>query len=47
MPLRETLPSMQIAPAASFTQIYLRGVGSFGANAFAEQGVAFNLDGVY
>ncbi|MDT0510108.1 TonB-dependent receptor domain-containing protein [Novosphingobium sp. MMS21-SN21R] len=41
------VPSLQIAPAASFTQIYLRGVGTFGANAFAEQGVAFNLDGVY
>lgn len=41
------IPSLQIAPAASFTQIYLRGVGTFGANAFAEQGVAFNLDGVY
>ncbi len=41
------VPALQIAPAASFTQIYLRGVGTFGANAFAEQGVAFNLDGVY
>lgn len=41
------VPSLQIAPAASFTQIYLRGVGTFGANAFADQGVAFNLDGVY
>jgi iron complex outermembrane receptor protein len=41
------VPAVQIAPAASFTQIYLRGVGTFGANAFAEQGVAFNLDGVY
>jgi iron complex outermembrane receptor protein len=41
------LPSLQVAPASSLTQIYLRGVGTFGANAFAEQGVAFNLDGVY
>lgn len=41
------IPVIQIAPAASLTQIYLRGVGTFGANAFAEQGVAFNLDGVY
>jgi iron complex outermembrane receptor protein len=45
--LTRLIPSVQIAPAASFTQIYLRGVGTFGANAFAEQGVAFNLDGVY
>ncbi|SFK40029.1 iron complex outermembrane recepter protein [Caulobacter sp. UNC279MFTsu5.1] len=45
--LTRLIPAVQIAPAASFTQIYLRGVGTFGANAFAEQGVAFNLDGVY
>ncbi|WP_084238494.1 TonB-dependent receptor [Sphingomonas asaccharolytica] len=45
--LTRLVPSLQIAPAASFTQIYLRGVGTFGSNAFAEQGVAFNLDGVY
>lgn len=45
--LTRLVPSLQIAPASSFTQIYLRGVGTFGANAFAEQGVAFNLDGVY
>ncbi len=41
------VPALQIAPASALTQIYLRGVGTFGANAFAEQGVAFNLDGVY
>jgi iron complex outermembrane receptor protein len=45
--LTRLFPSLQVAPASSFTQIYLRGVGTFGANAFAEQGVAFNLDGVY
>jgi iron complex outermembrane receptor protein len=45
--LTRLVPSIQIAPASSLTQIYLRGVGTFGANAFAEQGVAFNLDGVY
>lgn len=45
--LTRLLPSLQVAPAASFTQIYMRGIGTFGANAFAEQGVAFNLDGVY
>jgi iron complex outermembrane receptor protein len=46
--LTSLAPSIQVAPAASsFTQIYLRGIGTFAANAFAEQGVAFNLDGVY
>jgi len=45
--LTRMAPALQVAPASSLTQIYLRGVGTFGANAFAEQGVAFNLDGVY
>ena len=45
--LTRLVPSLQIAPASSFTQIYLRGIGTFGANAFAEQGVSFNLDGIY
>jgi iron complex outermembrane receptor protein len=45
--LTRLVPALQIAPAASYTQIYLRGIGTFGANAFADQGVAFNLDGIY
>jgi len=45
--LTRLVPALQVAPASSFTQIYLRGIGTFGANAFAEQGVAFNMDGVY
>ncbi|KUR81326.1 TonB-dependent receptor [Novosphingobium sp. Fuku2-ISO-50] len=45
--LTRLVPAIQVASASSFTQIYLRGIGSFGANAFAEQGVAFNLDGIY
>lgn len=45
--LTRLVPALQIAPASSFTQIYLRGIGTFGANAFAEQGVSFNLDGIY
>ncbi len=45
--LTRLVPSLQIAPASALTQIYLRGVGTFGSNAFAEQGVAFNVDGVY
>ncbi|PHR92709.1 MAG: TonB-dependent receptor [Robiginitomaculum sp.] len=45
--LSRLFPSIQIQPAHSFTQIYLRGVGTFGANSFAENSVAFNYDGVY
>jgi len=45
--LTRMIPSLQVAPASSLTQIYLRGIGTFGANAFADQGVAFNLDGIY
>ncbi|MGE4429553.1 MAG: TonB-dependent receptor [Sphingobium sp.] len=45
--LTRLVPALQVAPAAALTQIYLRGIGTFGSNAFAEQGVAFNLDGVY
>jgi len=45
--LTRLVPSLQVAPASSLSQFYLRGVGTFAANAFAEQGVAFNLDGVY
>lgn len=45
--LARIIPSIQIAPATAFMQIYLRGVGTFGSNAFADQGVAFNYDGVY
>lgn len=45
--LSSLIPSVQIQPAHSFTQVYLRGVGTFGANSFAENSVAFNLDGVY
>ncbi|NWG52978.1 MAG: TonB-dependent receptor [Hydrogenophilaceae bacterium] len=45
--LTRLVPALQVAPASSLTQIYLRGVGTFGANAWAEQGVAFNYSGVY
>ncbi|CAN5300589.1 TonB-dependent receptor [soil metagenome] len=45
--LSRLIPAVQISPAHSFSQIYLRGVGTFGANSFAENSVAFNLDGVY
>lgn len=45
--LSRLIPAIQIQPAHSYTQIYLRGVGTFGANSYAENSVAFNLDGVY
>lgn len=45
--LSRLFPAIQIQPASSYTQIYLRGVGTFGANSYAENSVAFNLDGVY
>jgi iron complex outermembrane recepter protein len=40
-------PGVQIARAGNVPQVYIRGVGNFGTNAFAEGAVAFNLDGVY
>jgi iron complex outermembrane receptor protein len=45
--LPQLVPSLQVAQASALTQFYLRGIGTFGANAFADQGVSFNLDGVY
>lgn len=45
--LSRLFPSLQVARGSALLQIYLRGVGTFGANSWAEQGVAFNLDGVY
>lgn len=45
--LTRTAPALQVTRGSANVQIYLRGVGTFGANAFAEQGVSFNLDGVY
>ncbi|MBB6253279.1 TonB-dependent receptor [Nitrospirillum iridis] len=46
--LTRSVPSVVIAPAVGgVPQIYLRGVGTFASNAYAEQSVAFNLDGVY
>ncbi|MBB4860299.1 iron complex outermembrane receptor protein [Novosphingobium chloroacetimidivorans] len=40
-------PGVQIGSAGPTAQVYVRGVGSFGTNVFAESPVAFNLDGVY
>ena len=45
--LARLIPSVQIEPAGSYLQVYLRGVGTFSANIFAENSVSFNLDGVY
>lgn len=40
-------PGVQIGSAGAYAQAYIRGVGNFATNAFAESSVAFNLDGVY
>ncbi|WP_044559915.1 TonB-dependent receptor, partial [Azospirillum sp. B4] len=46
--LTRSVPSVVIAPAAGgVPQVYVRGVGTFASNAYAEQSVAVNLDGVY
>ncbi|TAK56463.1 MAG: TonB-dependent receptor, partial [Gammaproteobacteria bacterium] len=43
----QLVPALQVTRGSAHTQFYLRGVGTFGANAFAEQGIGVNLDGVY
>ncbi|MBB6250126.1 TonB-dependent receptor [Nitrospirillum iridis] len=46
--LTRSVPSVVIAPAAGgVPQVYVRGVGTFASNAYAEQSVAVNLDGIY
>jgi iron complex outermembrane receptor protein len=40
-------PGVAIGSAGAYSQAYIRGVGNFATNAFAEGTVAFNLDGVY
>ena len=41
------VPGVAIAPTGPVTQIFIRGVGSYAVNPYAEQAVAFNVDGVY
>lgn len=41
------VPGLQIGMGGPDTQIYIRGVGDFGASALSNPAVATNLDGVY
>ena len=46
--LAKLTPGLAIGPAgAGITQIYIRGVGSYAANAYSEGAVAFQVDGIY
>jgi iron complex outermembrane receptor protein len=46
--LTRIVPALNISSiAGSGTQVSIRGVGNFAGNAYAEQAVAMNLDGVY
>lgn len=40
-------PGVQIGTAGPLAQVYIRGVGNYSTQVFAEGAVAFNLDGVY
>lgn len=40
-------PGVQIATSGAYAQVYIRGVGNYGTQAYAENAVAFNLDGIY
>jgi iron complex outermembrane receptor protein len=45
--LSKLVPGLAIGQGGPSNQIYLRGVGSYGTNAFADPAVAFNVDGIY
>lgn len=45
--LNSVAPGVSIGTAGSYPQVYIRGVGNFGSQAYSEGAVAFNLDGVY
>lgn len=45
--LNKLVPGLGIAQGGSSTQVYVRGVGNYGTNAFSDPAVAFNMDGVY
>ena len=45
--LNKLVPGLAIGQGGPSNQIYLRGVGSYGTNAFADPAVAFNVDGIY
>lgn len=44
--LNRVVPSVQIGQSGSFTQVFVRGVGSSSANQFGDPSVTFNQDGV-
>lgn len=44
--LNRVAPSVQIGQSGSFTQVFVRGVGSSSANQFGDPSVTFNQDGV-
>ncbi len=45
--LSKVAPGINISPNAAGSQIYLRGVGTFGIGAFTDSPVAFNVDGIF
>jgi len=40
-------PGIQVGYQGGISQIYIRGIGDYSANGFAQTGVAFNVDDVY
>lgn len=45
--LGRLVPSLAVTPTGGTTSFVLRGVGTLGANAFSENAIAFNFNGVY
>ena len=45
--LTVAVPALQASNQSAFTAFFIRGIGSFAYNAYAEPAVAFNLNGVY
>jgi iron complex outermembrane receptor protein len=45
--LNAIAPGVQIGSGGNFPQVYIRGVGNYATNTYAEGAVAMNLDGVY
>lgn len=45
--LSSVATGVQIGTGGAFAQAYIRGVGNYATQAYAESAVAFNLDGVY
>jgi iron complex outermembrane receptor protein len=45
--LSSVVPGLEIGQGGNATQIYIRGVGDFGATPITNPAVAFNVDGIY